>query len=228
MTTSNPGERVLGPVAALRRVAFLLELAGDESPRATAFRRAADVLAALPEDEVRARAAARTLQQLSGIGASTASVVTEAVAGKVPAYLARLEAAREDGPARPGAALFAALKGDCHVHSNWSDGGASIREMADAAIDLGHEYIVLTDHSPRLTIAKGLSTERLMRQLEEIDAVNERLGTDTEAGAPSFRVLSGIEVDINEDGRSTSHRTCSPPLTSSSAACIPSCGPRVR
>ena len=58
----------------------------------------------------------------------------------------------------------------------------------------------MTDHSPRLTIANGLSTERLLRQLEEIEAVNGQLAAEAEAGAPPFRVLSGIEVDINEDG----------------------------
>jgi putative hydrolase len=72
--------------------------------------------------------------------------------------------------------------------------------MAQAARALGHEYIVMTDHSPNLRVANGLSTERLMRQLEEIHGVNGQLAAEAEAGAPSFRVLSGIEVDINEDG----------------------------
>jgi len=84
------------------------------------------------------------------------------------------------------------LKGDLHSHTEASDGHAPVREMAEAAIELGHEYLVITDHSPRLTIANGLSTERLMLQLDEIARLNEEL-------AP-FRVLSGIEVDINEDG----------------------------
>jgi putative hydrolase len=58
----------------------------------------------------------------------------------------------------------------------------------------------MTDHSPNLTVANGLSTERLIRQLEEIEGVNDQLAAEAEAGATPFRVLSGIEVDINEDG----------------------------
>jgi putative hydrolase len=180
------------PVAALRRVAFLLELAGEPSYRAAAFRRAADAVAALSDEEVRARAETGTLRELSGIGDVTERLIIESLSGEVPAYLARLEEAREAGNERPGAALFAALKGDCHVHSHWSDGGASIREMAEAAIELGHEYIVLTDHSPSLKIARGLSPERLREQLDVVAALNEEL-------AP-FRILTGIEVDILTDG----------------------------
>jgi putative hydrolase len=84
------------------------------------------------------------------------------------------------------------LRGDLHTHSDWSDGGSPVEEMARAARDLGHEYVVLTDHSPRLTVANGLSPVRLRRQLELVAEVNERL-------AP-FRLLSGIEVDILDDG----------------------------
>ena len=67
----------------------------------------------------------------------------------------------------------------------------------------------MTDHSPTSPIANGLSTERLLRQLEEIEGVNGQLAAEAEAGAPPFRVLSGIEVDINEDGTSIRPRTCS-------------------
>jgi putative hydrolase len=87
------------------------------------------------------------------------------------------------------------------VHSDWSDGGSPIREMAEAARGLGHEYVVLTDHSPRLTIANGLSRERLLEQLDVVAALNADLAAEAAAGAaPPFRVLTGIEVDINEDG----------------------------
>src|SRR5215207_3728772 len=111
MTEAQPRS----PVAALRRVAFLLELAGEPSHRASAFRRAADAIAALPSEEVEARARAGTLRQLSGVGDTTARIIKEALAGEVPAYLQRLEAESDHGSSRPGAALFAALKGDCHV-----------------------------------------------------------------------------------------------------------------
>ena len=78
------------------------------------------------------------------------------------------------------------------MHSTWSDGGASVRVMADTAMALGHDYMVLTDHSARLTIAHGLNEERLKAQLAEVRALNEEL-------AP-FRILTGMEVDILEDG----------------------------
>lgn len=87
-----------------------------------------------------------------------------------------------------------ALRGDCHVHTDWSDGGHSLTEMVAAAAQAGHDYVVITDHSPRLTIAHGLSASRLRQQLEVIATVNESLeGT-------GFRVLTGIEVDILADG----------------------------
>jgi putative hydrolase len=90
------------------------------------------------------------------------------------------------------AELLAPLRGDCHTHSDWSDGGSPIEEMALAARGLGHDYIALTDHSPRLTVAKGLSADRLREQLDVVAALNEEL-------AP-FRILAGIEVDILDDG----------------------------
>ena len=90
------------------------------------------------------------------------------------------------------AKLFGQLQGDCHSHSDWSDGGSPIREMAEAAMELGHRYWALTDHSPRLTIAHGLDAERLRQQLDVVAELNAEL-------AP-FRILTGIEVDILEDG----------------------------
>ncbi|MBO0773652.1 MAG: PHP domain-containing protein, partial [Actinobacteria bacterium] len=132
---------------------------------------------------------AGTLADLPGIGPATAGVITEAAAGQQPAYLARL---LEAAPRAEPAGLRAALRGDCHTHSDWSDGGSPPLEMAEAARNLGHEWIALTDHSPRLTVANGLSAERLSAQLDLISRLNERL-------AP-FRILTGIEVDILEDG----------------------------
>ena len=89
-----------------------------------------------------------------------------------------------------------ALKGDCHLHSTWSDGGAPIEAMAATAMALGHEYMVQTDHSARLTIAHGLDRQRLTEQLDEIAAIN----ADIAAAGHDFRILSGMEVDILEDG----------------------------
>jgi DNA polymerase (family X) len=84
------------------------------------------------------------------------------------------------------------IRGDLHMHSTWSDGKASILEMATAARDLGYEYIAICDHTPNVRVVPGLDADDLRRQSEEIAAVNEEL-------AP-FRVLRGTEVDIRADG----------------------------
>jgi putative hydrolase len=183
-----------GPVAALRRVAFLMERGREETRRVRAFRNAAATILPLPADEVAERVEAGTLTELPGIGPSTASVIEAAVRGEQPERLARLEAAYAGPLTQGGRTLRAALRGDLHSHSDWSDGGSPIEEMAFTAIELGHEYLVLTDHSPRLTVANGLSVARLTKQLGVVDAVNEHL-----AGA-GFTLLKGIEVDILDDG----------------------------
>jgi putative hydrolase len=110
----------------------------------------------------------------------------------VPAYLRKLEGNLDREEDERGKAIRAALKGDCHVHSDWSDGGSPILDMALAARELGHEWVALTDHSPRLTVAKGLTPERLREQIQVVREVNRVL-------AP-FRMLTGIEVDILDDG----------------------------
>jgi putative hydrolase len=182
-----------GPVAALRRIAFLMERGREESRRIEAFRAAAAAILPLPEGEVADRVEAGTITEIPGVGRSTGAVIADAVRGQLPERLARLEA-QHVGPLAPGGReLRARLRGDLHCHSNWSDGGSPLEEMAFTAIELGHDYLVLTDHSPRLRVARGLSAERLARQLEVIDAVNTHLDG-------SFTLLKGIEVDILEDG----------------------------
>ncbi len=184
------------PVEDLRRIAFLLERANEATYRVRAFRSAAAALGKLSADEIAAKAADGTLTKLSGVGEVTARCVVESLRGEEPVYLRRLEATEGSDVDAAATAMRRALRGDCHSHSDWSDGGSSIEEMVTASIGLGHSYLVLTDHSPRLTVARGLSAERLREQLEVVAALNETL---IQTGA-DFRLLSGIEVDILADG----------------------------
>jgi putative hydrolase len=177
------------PVQALRQIAFQLERSGAPTYRVRAFRRAAEVVGGLTPGELADRLREGTLQQLPGIGEATALVIAQAAAGQQPEYLTKL---LDGGRPAPPSALRAAMRGDCHAHSDWSDGGSPPLDMALAARDLGHEWMALTDHSPRLTVANGLSADRLRAQLELIGELNATL-------AP-FRILSGIEVDILDDG----------------------------
>jgi len=180
------------PAADLRRIAFLLEVASEPTFRVRAFRNAAALVEGMPAGDLAERARRGTLRDMAGIGEVLARTIAESLRGEEPVYLRRLEATGGQPIAELGAELRSSLRGDCHVHSDWSDGGSPIREMAEAARGLGHEYMVLTDHSPRLTVANGLSAARLEQQLEEVGQLNADL-------AP-FRILTGIEVDILSDG----------------------------
>jgi putative hydrolase len=188
------------PAADLRQIAFLLERAREPTYRVKAFRTAAGVVDGLAGEELAERAAAGTLEKLSGIGTVTARCVAESLAGEVPVYLRRLEATEATPLDEATEAIRARLRGDCHTHSDWSDGGSPIGEMADAARAIGHEYLVLTDHSPRLTVANGLSADRLEKQLDVVAELNEGYAARAAAGDRPFRILTGIEVDILDDG----------------------------
>ncbi|GAA1330519.1 PHP domain-containing protein [Pseudonocardia xinjiangensis] len=180
-------------VADLRRIAFLLERAHESTYRVRAFRTAAAVLGGRDADEIAGLVRSGELVRLKGVGEVTARCVTESVAGEEPVYLRRLEATEGTPLDEAAAALRSAIRGDCHSHTDASDGGSPLREMVLTAQELGHDYLVITDHSPRLTVANGLSAERLRAQLAQVAELNVELGD-------GFRVLTGIEVDINEDG----------------------------
>ncbi|WP_336881257.1 PHP domain-containing protein [Rhodococcus globerulus] len=176
------------PDEALREIAYWLERSRAETHRVKAYRRAAEVFAGLSDDEKESRRKADSWKALTGIGPKTATIIAQSYGG-VPEYLAELRGQAQpigDGPLRQS------LRGDLHTHSDWSDGGSPIEEMMRRAAALGHDYCALTDHSPRLTVANGLSADRLRAQLDVIAALNAEL-------AP-FRILTGIEVDILEDG----------------------------
>lgn len=180
------------PVEALERIVHCLDRAHDNGFRTKAFARALEVTRSLEPTELAERASAGTLTELDGIGESSAKVIEQALAGGEVAYVAELETRTRVPLTAAGAVYREALLGDLHLHSRWSDGSATVEAMARAAIALGHEYLVLTDHSPRLTVAHGLSAERLAQQVDEVAELNHEL-------AP-FRVLTGIEVDILADG----------------------------
>lgn len=179
----------MDPVIALRQIAYYKDRAREDPRRVMAYRNAADVVEALSEAERDRHGTANSWQSLPGIGPKTAKVIAQAWAGREPEVLSELRSNAKD---LGGGDIRAVLRGDLHVHSNWSDGSAPIEEMMAAARDLGHEYCALTDHSPRLRIANGLSPERLRQQLDVIDELRDKV-------AP-LRILTGIEVDILEDG----------------------------
>jgi len=178
-------------LAGLERAIYLLDRGLAPATKVRAFGRAADIVRSLDDDELIRRCGAGTMTELDGIGPSTGAVIVDSVLARRCDYLERLDAASVQ-QATVGAELRAALRGDLHCHSTWSDGGAPVEAMARTAMALGHDYLVITDHSPRLTIAHGLSPERLTAQLAEIADVNRRL--------EPFRVLTGTEVDILVDG----------------------------
>ena len=186
----------LTPERALLRVIHCLDRALASPFKTKAFVRALDVVRSTDPIELAERARDERLTELDGIGDATAGVITEALAGLVPAYLVKIEADSEVALNDDAIVYRQALRGDCHLHSTWSDGGAEIEAMAATAIELGHEYIVLTDHSARLTIAHGLNEQRLSDQLTDVARINAEIG----AAGHDFRILTGMEVDILEDG----------------------------
>lgn len=176
-------EQELDPHDALIEIALLLERERAIRYKAKAFRAAAAAIEGLDAAQLADTAG---LRRRKGIGDSTLAVIVQAREGRVPEYLAEL---RERAGIRPSA-LRELLRGDLHSHSDWSDGTTPIATMVDAARALGREYLALTDHSPRLRVANGLSAERLEEQMAIVETFRD----------DRFTLLTGIEVDILEDG----------------------------
>lgn len=186
-------------VDALNEIAFWLERELAHTFKVQAFRNAAGIVSGLAPDELAERARDGRLKRMKGIGARTFEVISEAVEGGVPDYLEGLRQRGSHPLAEGGAALHAELRGDLHSHSNWSDGGSPIGLMVEAARLLSRQYLALTDHSPNLKIANGLSAERLAQQLDVVAQINDGAARITNGGK-GFRLLAGIEVDILENG----------------------------
>ena len=184
----------MDPVAALEEIAFLLERDRASTFKSKAFRKAAVVIGAYSADELAERVRDGRLKRTPGIGDTTYKIIAEAVAGEVPTYLVELRERSGPAVAESRAGLRAQLKGDLHSHTEWSDGTTPIATMARAAELVGLEYLVVSDHSPNLTVANGLSVERLTEQLGVLDELN------ASGAAGGIRLLSGIEVDILLDG----------------------------
>ena len=181
----------MNPVEALREIGFLLERSRADTYRVRAYRGAAEGISKLSEDERREHQAQGTWAKVTGVGPKTATVIIQAMNGQVPEYLQKLR--EEKQPlVEGGLEMRAAIKGDLHCHSSWSDGGSPLEEMMITARALGHQYCAITDHSPRLQVARGLSADRLREQMKVVADLNQAM-------AP-FRCLPGIEVDILEDG----------------------------
>ncbi|RMB60017.1 PHP domain-containing protein [Tessaracoccus antarcticus] len=175
----------------LREYAFWLERGMADTHRIKAYRRAADVAAGLTPREVDGLHTIADWQSLPSFGPSTAGFATEVMHGATPSKLTKARAAGAEPLDPGGAQLGGALRGDLHTHTNASDGGSPMWEMAEVADRMGRDYLAITDHSPRLRVANGLSRERLFAQWEEM----ERLQPDHRC-----RLLRGIEVDILADG----------------------------
>jgi putative hydrolase len=188
----------MNPVDALNEISFWLERELAPSFKVQAFRRAAAIIDPIDPAELAERAGDGRLKRTKGIGDRTYGVIVQALDGGVPEYLADLRERGAHPLAEGGEALLAELRGDLHSHTEWSDGGTPIELMVAAARSLGREYLAITDHSPNLKVANGLSAERLTEQI----GIVEGLDGDARAGSEGtpLQVLTGIEVDILESG----------------------------
>ena len=187
-----------------RQIAELLVLQGEreEGYKRKAFFRAAHSAFIWPEEAAVLLEENRSLTELPGIGPSLAKTVAAWIANPPevrPADPLRrnfltLTEARTVIASRPE--WRAKLKGDLQMHTTWSDGAGSVRDMADAAIGRGYEYIAITDHTKGLKIAGGIDEVELARQAEEIDALN----SEFRRKKINFRVLRSVELNLSPSG----------------------------
>jgi putative hydrolase len=176
----------------LSEIGYLLRQDPDERFRAKAFSAAAWSLA-IERPDLAVLHGSNELTTLEGVGAGIAKVLAEVLETGHSRYLDRLREQMKQ-PARDGESVldFAQYRGDVHSHSTWSDGKATMLEMARGAEAIGYTYLGVTDHSPRIKVVHGLDADRLLAQSREM--------ADVQAQVPGVALLQGIEVDILEDG----------------------------
>ena len=176
---------------ALSEIGYLLRQDEKERFRAKAFS-AAGWSIALQEPDLEALHKAGRLTSIEGVGEGIARVLAGLIETGESRYLNRLREQMKQ-PARDDESEldFADYRGDIHSHTTWSDGRATMLEMAEGAQGIGYEYLGITDHSPRITVVHGLDAERLVAQSREMAEVQK---------AVDVKLLQGIEVDILEDG----------------------------
>ena len=183
------------PIAAsqaLSEIGYLLRQQEKERYRARAFS-AASWTIALERPDLDAMRRTDTLASIEGVGEGIARVLADLVDTGQSRYLNRLREQMQQ-PARDDESPldFARYRGDVHSHTRWSDGHATMLEMAQGAQAMGYEYLGVTDHSPRITVVHGLDAERLVAQSREM--------AEVQAQVEGITLLQGIEVDILEDG----------------------------
>lgn len=176
----------------LSEIGYLLRQDPEQRFRAKAFSAAAWSLA-LERPDLASLHNSNGLTSIEGVGPGIAKVLTELMETGHSRYVNRLRE-QMNQPAQPDESSldFARYQGDVHSHSNWSDGRATMLEMARGAEAMGYRYLGVTDHSPRIKVVNGLNAERLLAQSREM--------AEVQAQVPNVALLQGIEVDILEDG----------------------------
>jgi putative hydrolase len=176
----------------LSEIGYLLRQQEKERFRAKAFSAAAWSIA-LSRPDIEDLARAESLTSIEGVGEGIARVLADLVKTGESRYLNRLREQMKQPALDDETNLdFQDYMGDIHSHTKWSDGRATMLEMAQGAEAMGYRYVGITDHSPRITVVHGLDAERLVAQSREMAEVQKQVDGVT--------LLQGIEVDILEDG----------------------------
>ncbi|MGI8620590.1 MAG: PHP domain-containing protein [Actinomycetota bacterium] len=185
-------------------IAELLGRRADEAEghRRRAYGRASSAALMWPAETAAIAARSESLEALAGVGPS--------LARRIAGWLEHPEDEVEPPPARRGFRSYASaleqlrsheqwrheLRGDLQMHSTYSDGKASLRDMAVAAAARGYDYISITDHSQGLKVARGMDEAELLRQGREVDSLNENLASE----GMELRVLRGLEMNLDTEG----------------------------